>query len=131
MNICIMTGRMTKDVELTFTSGSGTAVGKFSIAVQRDLKDKTTGKYESDFINCIAWSKTAEFIANYTEKGKLVEVAGRWEHKTFTKQDGSKGYSDTLIVEKFKPLEWGDKQSNTDNSTDGFVEVTDGEIPFK
>lgn len=80
ISIC---GRLTKDVELRHTT-NGKAVASFTLAVDRDF-DKTT-----DFINCVAWEKTAEFVSKYFSKGKLAIVAGRLQMREYTDRDGNK-----------------------------------------
>ena len=81
ISIC---GRLTKDVELRYTN-TNKAVASFTLAVDRDFGDKTT-----DFINCVAWEKTAEFVSKYFSKGKLAIVAGRLQMREYTDRDGNK-----------------------------------------
>ena len=75
MNKVVLVGRLTKDPELRFTANKGTAVTRFTLAVNRDYK-KEDGTQEADFINCIAYSKRAEVIAQYLTKGKRFSIAG-------------------------------------------------------
>lgn len=75
MNKVILTGRLTADPELR-QSQNGTAVCRFTVAVNRRFTDKTTGQREADFINCTAWRQTAEFIHRYFSKGQMICVEG-------------------------------------------------------
>lgn len=100
MNYAIYTGRITKDLQLKQTQ-SGRSVLSFDIAVQRDYKNKQTGEYDTDFIPCLAGGATAEFIANYANKGDFVTVSGRMQNNNFTRDDGSKNFGMQLIVGNF------------------------------
>ena len=128
LNVCSFIGRMSKDCELTFTQGDK-AIGKFSIACQRDFKDKE-GKYGVDFINCVSFGKTAEYIANYTNKGKLVAISGRLQLGNYKNKDDVKVYTTDIIVDKFQVLEWGDKPNDNSSDDDGFNTASDEDIPF-
>jgi len=106
MNRVCLVGRLCKDIDLKY-SQSGTAVAKVSIAVDGYKKD------EVDFINLTMFGKTAEFAAQYTEKGCLVEVEGRIKNNNYEK-DGKTVYRDDVIAEKFRPHTWKkkDEQGN-------------------
>lgn len=101
MNKVIEIGRATKDVELKQTS-SGTAVAEFSIAVKRSFK--TNGQYESDFFDCVAYSKTAELISQYVKKGDMVGIEGRLQARNYTNKEGRKVYVTEIIVENVEFL---------------------------
>lgn len=88
MNNLAIVGRMGKDPELTYLEG-GTAIAKFSVAVQRPFKDKKSGKYEADWFDVVCFGKTAEFTANHCGKGRIVSCVGRHERRTYQTQDGS------------------------------------------
>ena len=83
-----LVGRLTKDPELRTTT-SGTGVATFTLAVNRDFKD-ANGNREADFINCVAWRKTAEILANYTEKGSLIGLIGRIQTRSYENQQGNR-----------------------------------------
>lgn len=83
LNRSIIMGRLTRDPELRRT-GSGIAVTSFTVAVERDIPDKTTGEKKADFINCVAWRNTAEFIARYFAKGSMIVVDGRLQTREWT-----------------------------------------------
>ena len=89
LNHITIMGRLTRDPELRRT-GSGTAVASFSVAVDRDYAPKDGGERKTDFINCVAWSQTAEFISKYFTKGRMIVVDGRLEIRDWTDKDGNK-----------------------------------------
>lgn len=97
MNLSTFTGRIATDLELKQTQ-SGRSVLPFTIAVQRDFKNKSTNEYDSDFIRCLASGATAEFLNNYASKGYMIGVNGRMQNNNFTKQDGTQVESMQLIV---------------------------------
>ena len=76
LNRIILMGRLTRDPELRHT-GSGTAVASFSLAVERDFRDKTSGQKTTDFIDIVAWRQTGEFVSKYFTKGRMAVVEGR------------------------------------------------------
>lgn len=97
-NDCNFIGRITKDLELK-ESTNGTKYLLFDIAVQRRFKNNED-EYESDFINCIAFNKTAEFINNYAKKGYLIGVEGEIQNNNHERQDGTINYGTQLKVNK-------------------------------
>lgn len=114
MNVVILMGRITKDTELKVTS-TGTSVMSFTIAVQRKYKN-TNGGYDTDFINCVAFGKTAEFIQNYFEKGRLINVIGSMQSRTWDDAQGQKRYSTEVIVNEVNFC--GDKPQQSDPIND-------------
>ncbi|MFP4878272.1 single-stranded DNA-binding protein [Mammaliicoccus sciuri] len=97
-NDCKFIGRITKDLEIK-TSASGTTFLPFDIAVQREFKN-SNDEYETDFISCIAFNKTAEFLNNYAKKGYLIGVKGEMRNNNFERQDGTINYGMKLNVTK-------------------------------
>jgi single-strand DNA-binding protein len=91
-------GRLTRDPELRRT-GSGLAVASFSVAVERDYPNKETGEKEVDFIDCVAWRQTGEFISKYFSKGSLIVVSGRLQLRGWTDKDGNKRKSAEIVVD--------------------------------
>lgn len=83
MNVCTLTGNLTKDIELNYTP-KGTACAKFTIAVRRKFKNQN-GEYDTDFLPCVAWDKQAEFLANYAGKGDKIELRGSIETRNYEK----------------------------------------------
>ena len=123
MNKVILIGRNTKDVELK-TTPSGTSVAEFSVAVKRAFKN-ANGESESDFFNCIAFSKLAETISKYVRKGDQVGIDGRLQTRNYTNKDGKKVYVTEIIVENVEFLQ-------TKKSDEPKLEEIDPEddIPF-
>lgn len=103
INNVVLVGRLTRDVDLRYTS-NGTAVGTFSVAVDRPFKNQQ-GERETDFVNCVIWRKAAENFANFTRKGSLVGVQGRIQTRNYENQQGQKVYVTEIIVENFSLLE--------------------------
>lgn len=103
INNVVLTGRLTKDPELKYTA-NGVAVASFTVAVNRAFTNQS-GEREADFINCVAWKKTAETIASYTKKGMLIGVEGRIQTRHYDNNDGQRVYVTEIVVEKFTFLE--------------------------
>jgi single-strand DNA-binding protein len=91
-------GRLTKDVEMRQTP-NGVSLARFSIAVTRRFKN-SNGEYDADFINCIAWRKTGEFIARYFQKGSMIAVVGSIQSRSWDGNDGKKQYATEVIVDE-------------------------------
>ncbi len=136
MNSANLVGRLTKDPELRHTT-SGKSVVSFRIAINRVYgKDKE----EADFINVVAWGKTAENTANYVKKGLLVAVSGRIQTGSFQGRDGNTIYKTEIVADNIDFLEWGDKKKENNHNQNNniekeFDEVTDfnlddGDCPF-
>lgn len=116
MNKIILIGRLVKDPELRFAAGSGTAVVRFTLAVNRQFK-----KDEADFINCIAFGKTGETIAQYITKGRQLAIAGNIRTGNYEAQDGTRRYTTDVVVESFDFVDSGNSGSkNNSNKNDGF-----------
>nr|WP_234118386.1 single-stranded DNA-binding protein [Clostridium hydrogenum] len=144
MNKVVLIGRLTKDPELKFTPGNGTAVTSLTLAVDRRFK--RDGQQEADFIPVVVWGKQAESTANYMSKGKLMGVSGRIQTRTYDAKDGTKRYVTEIVAEEVQFLEWGSSaNSNATNSSSQFNEmgssapqfpdenitpIDDGDIPF-
>lgn len=129
MNKVVLVGRLTKDPELRFTSNKGTAVTRFTLAVNRDYK-KEDGTQEADFTNCIAYSKRAEVIAQYLTKGKRFSIAGSIRTGSYDAQDGTRRYTTYVVVDGFDFIDSSDSKVNNDNFNDDMIPVDDGDIPF-
>ena len=115
MNITTLVGRLTKDPELRYTP-SGVATVRFTIAVNRQFK--TEGQPEADFINCVAWRKTAENLANFQKKGNLIGVDGRIQTGSYEGQDGKRVYTTDVLAESiqfFDKREQGQQQQHQDS----------------
>ena len=112
MNKIILLGRLVKDPEIKYTP-SEKCVAQFSIAVNRPTKN-AEGQYDADFINIVAWNKTAELIGNYVHKGQRILVEGRLQIRSYTAQDGGKRYVTEVIADRVEFIESRDK-----NGTEG------------
>lgn len=97
LNHITLMGRLTRDPELRNTS-SGTPVASFTMAVDRDFAPKDGGEKQTDFIDCVAWRGTGEFISKYFSKGSMIVVEGRLEIQDWTDKDGSKRRSAKVVV---------------------------------
>ena len=131
MNKVCLLGRLTKDVDLRFAAGSGTAVASFTLAVNRKFK-----KDEADFINCKAFAKTAEILAQYVFKGQQLAVTGHIQTGKYKNKEGKDVYTTEVIVNSFNFISQGNKEqakNKKDNSLEGLEEIEvldDGDIPF-
>ena len=127
MNKVILIGRLTKDPELRYAAGSGMAISRFRVAVNRRKKEDG-----ADFINCVSFGKTAETIAQYFTKGSQIAVAGN-----IKKEDGTKRYTTDVAVESFEFVGSNGQASTQGNSSDDafgayddITPVDDGDMPF-
>lgn len=112
MNKVVLIGRLTKDPELRFTPGNGTAVTTFTIAIDRRFKRE--GQNEADFIPVVVWGKQAESTANYMNKGRLIGISGRIQTRSYEAKDGTRRYVTEVVAEEVQFLDWGNsKQSNS------------------
>ncbi len=98
LNHIVIMGRLTRDPELRRT-GMGTAVASFTLAVDRDFAPKDGGERETDFIDCVAWRATGEFVSKYFTKGSMAVVAGRLQIRNWTDRDGAKRRSAEIVAE--------------------------------
>lgn len=138
LNRAIIQGRLTKDPELRRTR-SGDAVTSFTLAVDRDFKDKSTGERETDFINCVAWKSTAEFASRYLSKGRMAVVSGRLQIRPYTDKEGNKRTAAEVVAEN---IYFGDSSRDVEKENDGYnppltgtkdrdLETDeDGDLPF-
>lgn len=112
-NKVILIGNITKDIELKQTP-SGVSVASFTVAVNRKYKEKD-GSTTTDFINCVAWRKTAEFAAQYFKKGKAILVDGELQTRSYNDNNGTKHYVTEVIANEVGFV-GGKDDSNTDNN---------------
>lgn len=127
INKCILMGRLTKNPELRHTN-NGTAVTSFNIAVDNGYGENKT----TDFINCVAWNKTAEFVEKHFTKGQMIALVGRVSTRTWEGQDGRKNYVTEVTVESVSFCGSKNETESTQASGDGFeiLDVPD-DLPFK
>ena len=98
LNRIMIMGRLTRDPELRRTQ-TGTPVTSFTLAVDRDFKNRETGETATDFIDCVAWRNTAEFVNNYFTKGRMAVVEGRLQIRPWKDKDGNNRRSAEVIVD--------------------------------
>ena len=98
LNHITIMGRLTRDPELRRT-GSGIAVASFTLAVDRDFSPKDGGERETDFIDCVAWRQTGEFVSKYFTKGRMAVVSGRLQIRNWNDEDGNKRRSAEVVAD--------------------------------
>lgn len=140
MNSVQLTGRLTRDPEVNYSNG-GTTIARFTLAVNRRFTQENGPT--ADFIRCVAFGKTAEFIEKYFRKGRKMDLNGRIQTGSYENQEGQKVYTTDIVVEN---AEFGESKTSTDNRgsnatqnhtpqyhEDGFMDIPDGideELPF-
>ncbi|WP_061306750.1 single-stranded DNA-binding protein [Clostridium botulinum] len=127
MNKWVGIGNLTKDVEIR-NSASDTAIANFTIAIRRNFKNN--GEYESDFINCVAFNKTAEILGKYTHKGSKIGIAGRIQTRSYDNKEGNKVYVTEIVVDEVEFLEKREQKEETSVPVDFEPVKDDGDIPF-
>ena len=105
-------GRLTRDPELRHTQ-SGTAVASFTLAVDRDFKDKQTGEKSTDFIDIVAWRQTGEFVSRYFTKGRMAVVEGRLQLRDWTDKEGNKRRAAEVVADN---VYFGDSKRDAEAS---------------
>ena len=135
MNKVVLVGRLTRDPEIRYANNEkNTCTARFSLAINR--KFKTNGQYESDFPNCVAMGKTAEFVEKYFHKGDMIALDGHIQTGSYTNKDGNKVYTTDVFAENVEFAQSKSDSSNSNNSkpsSDGFMNIPDGiesELPF-
>lgn len=103
INNIVLVGRTTKNIELK-QNKNGTPYVQFTLAVNRPYKDEQGGQ-QADFINCVAWNKTAETLSNYVSKGTMIGVEGRLQVRSYENEAGVRQYISEVLVNKFTFLE--------------------------
>ena len=98
LNHITIMGRLTRDPELRRT-GSGVAVTSFTVAVDRDIGKNENGEKETDFIDCVAWRQTGEFVSKYFTKGRMAVVSGRLQIRSWTDKDGNKRRTAEVVAD--------------------------------
>ena len=98
LNHITIMGRLTRDPELRRT-GSGVAVASFTVAVDRDFGKNEAGEKETDFIDCVAWRQTGEFVSKYFTKGRMAVVSGRLQIRGWTDKDGNKRRTAEVVAD--------------------------------
>ena len=132
-NVCLV-GRLTRDPETRITP-NGLVVTRFSVAVDRRFK--RDGEQTADFINCVSFGKTAEFVEKYFGKGQRIGLTGRIQTGSYTNKEGKKVYTTDIVAEDVEFVESkrqdSDSKPTESDRGDGFMNVPDGideELPF-
>ena len=134
INQVILVGRMTRDLELRYTSNEK-AVGNFTLAINRKYKDEN-GKYVTDFIDCVIFGKGAETLSKYSKKGDLISVEGSIQKRTYQDKENNKKYITEVIIENFHFLQQNKKEDNPYKDMSVKVEasqqfeIDDSDLPF-
>ncbi len=138
MNKVVLMGRLTRDPEVRYGGANNSAVARFSLAVDRRYK-REGEEQTADFISCVSFGKTAEFIEKYAKKGTKFAIDGRIQTGSYTNKDGQKVYTTDVVCENVEFAESkGSHSEGTGNSEesdlgDGFMNIPDGideELPF-
>ena len=148
LNHITIMGRLNQDPELRYTQ-SQTPVASFTLAVDRDFGGRDGGEKQTDFIDCVAWRQTAEFVSKYFQKGSMAVVSGRLQIRDWTDRDGGKRRSAEVVVDNIyfgesRRRDGGDTRSTNDYHYDNYqsrsasaapsvfsdLSDDDGELPF-
>lgn len=139
MNKVILMGRLTRDPEIRYSQGeSATAVARFTLAVDRRFKRQGDDQ-TADFINCVAFGRTAEFAEKYLHQGTKVVGCGRIQTGSYTNKDGQRVYTTDVVLDEVefaeskKTQQENQNESNPQITPDGFMNIPDGideELPF-
>ena len=116
LNHIVIMGRLTRDPELRRT-GSGVAVASFTLAVDRDFAPKDGGERETDFIDCVAWRQTGEFVSKYFTKGRMAVVSGRLQIRGWTDKDGNKRRSAEVVADN---VYFGDSRRDSESGNSSY-----------
>ncbi|MCT3578498.1 single-stranded DNA-binding protein [Levilactobacillus brevis] len=141
INRVVLTGRLTRDVDLRYTQG-GAAVATFNLAVDRRFTNQQ-GEREADFVSCVIWRKSAENFANFFHKGSLVGIEGRIQTRNYENQQGQRVYVTEVIADNFSFLEpksstgngsyqnnWPQNNTSDPFANGGSVDIQDSSVPF-
>ena len=112
LNHIVLMGRLTRDPELR-TTQSGVNVASFRIAVDRDFGGRDGGEKQADFIDCVAWRQTGEFVSKYFSKGRMIVVSGRLQMRDWTDRDGNKRTSAEVVADN---VYFGDSKRDSDSA---------------
>ena len=143
MNKVILMGRLTRDPEMRYSqSDTSMAIARYSLAVDRRIAKRDNNEQQVDFINCVAFGRSAEFAEKYFRQGMRVLVTGRIQTGSYTNKDGQRVYTTDIVVED---QEFADSKNNngsngngnslnpTSDAGDGFMNIPEGideELPF-
>ena len=134
LNHITIMGRLTRDPELRRT-GSGIAVASFTVAVDRDFGGKDSGEKETDFIDCVAWRQTGEFVSKHFTKGRMIVVSGRLQIRAWTDKDGNKRRTAEIVADNCyfgdsKNTDQKETETNGDYYSPGYIAMKEGTSDF-
>ena len=127
MNKIILVGRLTKDPEVRTTSAGFNTVN-FTVAVNRNFKNKD-GNYDADFLPCVAFRNTADFVSKFFKKGSMISLEGRVQTRSYDAQDGTKRYVTEVVVENVEFVGGKNEGSSNNAYTDAPSEAPIDEMP--
>ena len=145
MNKVILMGRLTRDPDVRYTQGDNPmAIARYTLAVDRRFTRNNQDGQTADFISCVAFGKSGEFVEKYCHKGTKLVVTGRIQTGSYTNKEGQKVYTTDVVVEEQEFAESKSSQENSQNSNyapsapdvsaDGFMNIPEGienDLPFK
>ncbi len=138
MNKAILIGRTTKEIDLRRTT-NGNAVVSFTLAVDNPFQKDEEGKNTVDFINCVAWNKTAEIMDRYVSKGQKIAVEGRIQTRNYEDKEGKRVYVTEVLVSNLEMLEYVKKDTAQEQNEGSYstnveqeeeYEALDDDLPF-
>ena len=132
LNIAVIMGRLTAEPELR-TTQNGISVCSFTVAVERNYSNG--GERQTDFINCVAWRQTAEFISRYFHKGSMIAINGSIQQRQYTDKNGNKRNAFEILVDNAnfcgsKAESGNNADVQVDDSNFDEVDIDDGDLPF-
>lgn len=135
MNLCVLMGRLTSNVELKTTT-NGVSVAAFSVAVDRKYAPQGQER-QTDFINCVAWRNTAEFVSKWFGKGDMIAIVGEIQTRKYTDKNGNNRVAVEVVVNEARfcgrknESQQNNESENTPPASDGFTDVyADDDLPF-
>ena len=126
LNHIVIMGRLTRDPELRRT-GSGIAVASFTVAVDRDFGNRDGGERETDFIDCVAWRQTGEFVSKYFTKGSMIVVSGRLQIRNWNDKEGNKRRSAEVVADN---VYFGESKRSSEGSGSYGGSYSSGNSPY-
>lgn len=128
MNVVTLMGRLTKEPELRQTP-NGVSTARFTVAVNRKYKNDN-GEYTADFISCVAWRQTAEFVSKYFHKGSMIALTGSIQSRSWEDKNGERRVSTEVVAESVYFT--GEKPRERQGDFSGFEDIsyTESDLPF-
>lgn len=121
MNKVVLVGRLTRDPEVRSTS-SGSNTVRFTVAVNRNFKNKD-GQYDADFVSCVAFRNTADFVSRFFKKGSMIGLEGRIQTGSYDAQDGSKRYTTDVVVDNVEFVGGRNESSSAPTNNNSYVDM--------